>query len=97
MRRPWTINPLVICGAMPLKSPRIPSLCTINSMTSMKLLNGLPFRDGGGFDCNPTFATMSGWVAMVAKDFEIAPRTEKESACNEIFSRTSTYEMLPMV
>jgi hypothetical protein len=52
-------------------------------MTSMKLLNGLPFRDGGGFDCNPTFATMSGCVAMVARDFEIAPRTEEKLVLDE--------------
>jgi hypothetical protein len=59
----------------------------MNSMTSMKLLNGLPFRDGGGFDCNPTFATMSGWVAIVARDFEIAPRTEEESVLEGISER----------
>lgn len=49
----------------------------MNCITSMKLLKDLPFRDGGGFDCNPTLATMSGWVAMVAKDFEMAPSTEE--------------------
>jgi hypothetical protein len=41
----------------------------------MKLLKGLPWREGGGFDCRPTFATISGCVAIVARDFDIAPRT----------------------
>ena len=44
-------------------------------MTSWKVLKGLPARAGGGRDCNPTFATMSGWVIRVASDLESAPRT----------------------
>lgn len=44
-------------------------------MTSPKLLKGLPFRDGGGFDWRPTLATINGCVAMVASDLDIAPST----------------------
>lgn len=44
-------------------------------MTSPKLLNGFPCRSGGGRDCKPTFATISGCVAMVANIFERAPST----------------------
>lgn len=60
---------------MPLNRPRTPSFSTINRITSPKLLNGLPFLDGGGLDCRPTFATISGCVAMVASAFDKAPRT----------------------
>ncbi len=42
--------PFDICGAIPLKSPKIPSFFTMNCITSMKLLKGFPCRDGGGFD-----------------------------------------------
>lgn len=52
-----------------------PSLSMMNFMTSPKLVKGFPFLDGGGFDCRPTFATMRGWVAMVARAFDMAPRT----------------------
>jgi len=47
----------------------------MNSMTSTKLLNGFPCRDGGGLDCRPTLATIRGWVTIVAMDLDIAPST----------------------
>ncbi len=52
-------------------------------MTSMKLLNGFPFLEGGGLDCKPTLATMSGWVAIVAKAFDVAPRTVPRVSASE--------------
>jgi len=60
---------------MPLKRPKRPSFLMMNCMTSMKLLNGFPCRDGGGLDCKPTLATIKGWVTIVAMDLDIAPRT----------------------
>ena len=60
---------------MPLNRPSSPSFLIMNCMTSIKLLNGFPCREGGGLDWSPTFATISGCVAIVARDFEIAPRT----------------------
>lgn len=47
-------------------------------ITSEKLLNGFNLRLRGALDCNPTLATISGCVAMVARDFEIAPSTIKK-------------------
>lgn len=67
--------PFDICGAMPLNSPNHPSCSTMKAMTSPKVLNGTPFRAGGGLDCRPTFATINGCVAIVANDFDMAPRT----------------------
>ena len=67
--------PLVICGTMPLNKARGPSCSMIYDITSIKLLNGLPWRAGGGRDCSPTFATMSGCVAIVANALDAAPRT----------------------
>jgi hypothetical protein len=32
-------------------------------------------REGGGRDWRPTLATMRGWVAIVARALDIAPRT----------------------
>lgn len=46
-------------------------------MTSVKLLNRLPSRAGGGRDWRPTLATISGCVAMVASAFDAAPKTTK--------------------
>src|SRR5271154_6361940 len=60
---------------MPLKRANGPSCSTMNSMTSMKPLNFLPSREGGGRDCRPTFATIRGWVAIVARVFDMAPST----------------------
>lgn len=34
---------------------------------------------------------------MVAKDFEIAPKTEEKSALDEYINKISTYEKLPTV
>ena len=42
----------------------------------MKDLNGLPFRAGGGRDWRQTLATMRGWVQIVARALEQAPRTD---------------------
>jgi hypothetical protein len=97
MRRPWTIRPFEICGAMPLKSPNNPSFSTMKRITSMKLLKGFPFRDGGGLDCSPTLATMSGWVAIVASDFDIAPRTVWKLVGKTAEVMVDTYGRLPMV
>lgn len=65
----------MICGPIPLKRARGPSCSMIKAMTSPKVLKGLPSRAGGGRDCRPTLATMSGWVAIVARALDIAPRT----------------------
>ena len=70
----------MICGAMPLNSPRGPSCSIIYDMTSTKLLKRLPFLAGGGRDWRPTLATINGCVAMVASAFDAAPRTTKASA-----------------
>lgn len=75
MRMPCTKRPFKICGPIPLKSPPSPSCSIMKFITSIKLLNGFPFLAGGGLDCNPTLATMSGWVTIVARDFDMAPRT----------------------
>jgi hypothetical protein len=77
---PCTSRPFRICGAMPLKRPNRPSCSMMYAMTSPNVLKGFPFRDGGGLDCNPTFATINGCVAMVASDFDIAPSTTIRSA-----------------
>ncbi len=69
----------------------------MNCITSIKLLKDLPFRDGGGFDCNPTFATMSGWVVTVAKDFEMAPKTEGQVSARYCSRLMNTHGKLPMV
>ena len=52
----------------------------VYDITSTKLLNDLPSLAGGGRDWRPTFATINGWVAMVANAFDAAPRTEMPSA-----------------
>lgn len=83
MRSPWTSKPLKSCGAMPLKRPRTPSCSIMNLITSPKLLNGLPFRAGGGLDCRPTLATINGWVARVAKALDVAPKTVVVSELNQ--------------
>ena len=76
MRIPCTSIPFMSCGAMPLNKPSKPSFLTMNRMTSGNDLKGLPILAGGGLDCRPTFATMSGCVQSVANDFDMAPRTE---------------------
>lgn len=80
MSKPCTRIPLVICGAMPLKSAKGPSCSIMYDMTSMKLLKRLPSLAGGGRDWRPTFATISGCVAMVANAFDAAPKTEEPLA-----------------
>lgn len=60
---------------MPLNSAIGPSCSTMYDITSKKLLNGMPFLAGGGRDCRPTFATISGCVAIVARALDIAPST----------------------
>jgi len=63
-------------------------------MTSVKDLKGLPFLAGGGFDCRPTLATMSGCVATVASIFDSDPRTETISDVSFAMG-LCTHEMLP--
>ena len=65
----------MICGAMPLNNAKGPSCSTMYDITSMKLLKYLPSLAGGGRDWRPTFATISGCVAIVANAFEAAPKT----------------------
>ena len=65
---------------MPLNNAKGPSFSIMYNITSIKLLNGLPSLAGGGRDWRPTFATISGWVAMVASAFDAAPRTATLSA-----------------
>lgn len=74
IRMPWTSRPLRICGPMPLNKLMGPSFSMMNCMTSTKVLNGFPWRAGGGFDCRPTLATIRGCVTMVARALDIAPR-----------------------
>lgn len=78
IKMPCTRIPFVIWGPIPLNNPRTPSFSYMNCSTSQKLLNGLPFLDGGGLDCRPTFATMRGCVATVARALDSAPRTIAE-------------------
>ena len=63
-----------------MNNARRPSCSTMYDMTSTKLLNGLPSLAGGGRDCRPTFATISGCVAIVANAFDAAPKTTKALA-----------------
>jgi hypothetical protein len=51
----------------------------IYCITSVNVLNGFPFLAGGGFDCSPTFATMSGCVAIVASALDMEPKTNHVS------------------
>lgn len=43
-------------------------------MTSAILVNGLPFREEGGLDWRPIFATNIGCVITVAMAFDSMPR-----------------------
>lgn len=85
----------MIWGPIPLKRPSGPSLAAIYRMTSLKVLNGLPSRPGGGRDWRPTLATMRGWVAIVARAFERAPRTARISHTKGVVFPGGTYEKPP--
>ena len=76
INKPCTSKPLSNCGPIPLNNNADrPSYSIMCAMTSEKERKGLPFRTGGGWDCRPTLATIRGWVRMVARDLERAPRT----------------------
>lgn len=72
--KPWTSKPLSICGPIPLNKAKGPSYSTTWDITSIKVQKGFPRRTGGGCDCRPTFATIKGWVRIVASALERAPK-----------------------
>jgi hypothetical protein len=74
---------------MPLKSAAGPSCWMMYCITSVKLLKGLPFLAGGGFDCSPTLATIRGWVAIVASILDMEPRTASCQYLDDAFSRAA--------
>lgn len=98
IKMPCTRKPLRSWGPIPLNKLKAPSFLTMNSITSTKLLKGLPLRAAGGLDCRPTLATMRGWVTMVAIDLDKAPRTKGElvsEAFHEILQNSQTYGTPP--